>query len=175
MKNLINLTRLFSPPSLALDVNEVKAFLKIEHCLEDALLNMLILAATEKCERYTGIALLNQTWNAHYENVYTYKVRLPVKPANSIQEITIAYSDGMKAKFNPRQYTLENNIVFLHSTPAASRMQIKFECGFGDSSDSIPADIKSVLLEHVAYLYEQRDQQIPFNMRKYDEFKEIKL
>lgn len=53
-----------APDKLPLSLNEAKAHMRLEddHVIDDALVVAQIATATEACERFTGRALITQTW-----------------------------------------------------------------------------------------------------------------
>ncbi len=50
-----------------------------------------------------------------------------------------------------------------------------YEAGYGETTDAVPDDIKSSLLVHIGFLYENRDKIKAFPMDIYDEFKSYRL
>lgn len=165
-----------SPPLLnALNLDEVKLYLKIDHECEDDFLNLLIKSAVRKCENYISKALIHQEWYVVYEKMHSCHLTLPVTPVLKVLEIMGADFYGNKRVYNKSFYKLERSKIDFFVIPMCYRLFIKFLCGYGKSSKEIPEELKSLLLEHVAYMYENRSCNISYNMEKYREYKSIKV
>lgn len=175
MKKFKAMKRLGVERELALDINQVKSFLKIEYNIDDNLIITLIRAATEACENYTGLALINQEWLIQYSDIATHKIELPIRPVQTIKQIIVKYHDGSSFKFGNQHFSLDNDHILLHITPIAEQIDIVCKCGYGSNSAAIPAQLTSILLEHVAYLYEKRGMRESFNLKRYDIFKRVKI
>ncbi|WP_039455872.1 head-tail connector protein [Candidatus Jidaibacter acanthamoebae] len=175
MKKFKAMRRLNKEHGLALDITQVKNFLKIEHNTDDDLIKTMINAAVEVCENYTGLALINQEWLIQFSDIATYKIELPIRPIENIKQVEIRYHDGSKMKYGLEHYSLDQNCLLLHVTPIAAQIDIICKCGYGSSFAAIPAHLGSILLEHVAHLYESRGTKVSFDMKRYDPFKKLKI
>lgn len=158
----------------ALDLAEVKAFLKIEHHKEDKLLGDLVRAVAEKCELYTAKALLTQTWQADYRQFAGSFVHLPLSPVQAVESVLLF-------DFYGNQSTLANNLYRLHGDELqlllptmATTLRLMLKVGYGTPQD-IPISLRMIMLEHVAYLYENRATTQVFPLTKYDAFKVRRL
>jgi hypothetical protein len=65
--------------------------------------------------------------------------------------------------------------VFFKIHPFAYMVRFVYEAGYAQTSDDVADAIKSALLVHIAFLYENRDQINAFPMDVYDEFKSYRL
>jgi hypothetical protein len=65
MREPLKLTLVSAPAMLPLSLNEAKLYLRLDDddTLDDALVANLTRAAMEACERFTGRALISQTWD----------------------------------------------------------------------------------------------------------------
>lgn len=70
MPEPLRLTLVVAPAVLPVSLNEAKAHLRIEddQITDDALITGQIATAVEACERYTGRALISQTWTLHRDD-----------------------------------------------------------------------------------------------------------
>ncbi len=175
MKKFKAMERVTSPQELALNIEQLKCFLKVENSIDDNLIITLIKAATEHCESYTGLALISQEWLIQYSNISTYRFDLPIKPVRKVNRLMVTFLHNNKVKYSEQYYTLDQNTILLNVTPIADQIDIICECGYGKSSEDIPANIKSILMEHVAHLYEKRGTGEAFDMKRYDALKELKI
>lgn len=76
-------------------IPEVKIHLKIdeEETIEDDLLSLMITAAREYCEKYTGRSLASKTVEYGIDS-FPEQIRLPYGPVASVQSIKYKNSDG---------------------------------------------------------------------------------
>ena len=156
----------------ALSLSEVKEFLKITHDEENNLLLSLIEAVTNKCERYTSIALIFQTWQVSYRQFARISLTLPIKPAHKIENITLVDHQGEERNFAAIHYKLfphENEVYFKHF-PHCYLMRVEYLAGFGATSASIPPSLKMIMLTHLAHSYVHRESEREFPISRYDEF-----
>ena len=160
------------PTAFALNLTEVKEFLKITHDEEDNLLIHLITAVTNKCERYTAKALIYQTWRVSYRQVARLSLTLPIKPAHLIKNISLVDHQGEERNFAAIHYKLfpaENEVYFKYF-PLCYLMTIEYIAGFGATAESIPYSLRNILLRHIAHLYVHRESEQEFPISRYDEF-----
>ena len=125
------------PVSLA----EARAFCRIEHAEEDALMGALIAAARLHVESATGRALVTQSWRLVLNRVHGLVVPLPVVPVASLIEA-------------PDGAVLQGDSVLLAA--AVDALSIDYTAGYGAAED-VPQDLKHAVLLLVAYWYEHRD------------------
>ena len=171
---LISLKKRDNTVHLPVHLDAVKTYLKIDNDLEDQLLFTLITAAVNQCEGCTGLALIKTGWTAVYKILHDVnEVILPRSPTTSILSVGGYYYNGEKSEIDKRLYYLfENRLTFKQSLPFA-KLSINFEAGY--DNDAIPADIKAILFEHIADMYEKRNLHSNFPIKKYKKFRGVKL
>ncbi len=176
-KNFITcrLQRLVPCKRAALDLADVKDFLKIEHQKEDKLLEDLINAVAEKCELYTAKALLTQIWQADYQQFAGSFLRLPLSPVQAVEQILLFDFYHNQSTLPARLYRLHGDELQLLMPAMAGTLQLTIKVGYGDSPADIPISLRMTMLEHVAYLYENRASSQTFPLTKYDAFKPRRL
>lgn len=165
------------PKGLALSLDEVKNFLRIDHDIDDAFLNSAIRSATTKFENYTGRALVNQEWQVTFKQMNVASITLPIRPVQDITKIELINYYGQSSSFELQNVCLDMDLgeVFFKVHPFSYLVKFVYQAGYGATSDDIPADIKTSLLVHVAFIYEHRDEIKAFPMDIYDEFKSYRV
>lgn len=92
-----------------------------------------------------------------------------------VLEIVGADFHGNKRIYDKSFYKSEQDRVDFNIIPMCYRLFVKFLCGYGKSYEEFPKELKSLLLEHIAFMYENRSSNISYNIEKYKEFKNIKV
>ena len=87
---IYGLTRTVGPATEPVTLAEAKLHLRIDHALDDDLINTLIAAAREFCEDYQGKAYVTQTWTLTLDAFPSGEIAIPRPP---LQSATIAYDD----------------------------------------------------------------------------------
>ena len=169
---LISLKRVDNPVHSPIKLDLIKTYLKIDNDIEDQLLLTLIAAAINQCEECTGLALSKTQWDVTYKVFHDVnEIILPRKPVASILSVYGYYYNGEKSEIDKKLYYLfENRLTFKQSL-SFTKLSINFEAGY--DNDEVPADIKAILLEHIADMYEKRNLHSNFPIKKYK--KGIKL
>lgn len=174
-----------APVNLALDLAEVKLFLKIDDTSEDSLLTMLIKAASNEFENFTNRILITTKFRTYRDNFCQFELR-----KGNFQELTLMEYFSNDA-WNTYDYV--NNLAEIQRAPYAqfkekddvaanivldepSQVKIEFTAGYGDDSTDIPAEIQLILMELVLFLYANRgdcaDEDYPnFLKSKMDRYK----
>ena len=139
---------------------------------DDDLLAILITNARRIIETITGRALITQTWYCYPENfpqADTQAWELPIPPLASVTAITYYDEVGDTANVIPSaQYAVDLTgnrgrifIKYNYSWPVTTLRRytpivIEFVCGYGATVDTVPAGIRTALLQLVTYWYENR-------------------
>ena len=163
-------TKLITPPDAEpVSLEEAKAHLRMEIPDDDALITVLIQAAREYVERFTGRQFVVATWE-HTWDVFPSVIKLPKPPLQSVVEV--AYTD---VGGNPQIIPATDYIVDAHSEPGRivpavgktwpqtcpipNTVRIRFEAGYGPP-ETVPAAIKATIKLLVGHLYENREAVI---------------
>lgn len=165
------------PKALALDLQQVKKFLKIDTCDEDVLLTSLIKSVSMQCQNYTGYALITQRWQATFDRYVKKYVKLHHRPLQSVDKILLINSRDKKTEFSQSCYSVSQELskVEFNVFPMAQRIRVEYTCGFGDSYEQVPEELQTILLRHVAFLYENRAAGKDFDMSAYNAFRVIRF
>ena len=154
------LFEIITPPSGAVvTLDEVKAYLNIEpsDTSDEALLAILIAAAVDYCERYTGRVLL-ETGFRLTRNMINCKYRSDLAK-NPLKEVTLAeYNDGdgfvtsTDNRVNSGDYPY---VVFEDKCWGCDR-EVVFKVEFTAGYENVPPSLKQGILAHIAFMYENR-------------------
>lgn len=158
--------RVTDAASEPITLTEAKAQLRVDTSDEDTYITSLIQAAREHAEDATGLALLEQTWRATFDNGTLpdgLLVELPRPPLISVDSITYLDTDGNSQTLSTDNYTVDTDarpgrILFsdmpsIKATLAA--LTINYTCGFADA-DSVPMKIKQAMLLMITHWFEIR-------------------
>lgn len=134
---------------------------------EDDYLTLLAKSATLKAEEYTGRTLINTqfvTYRNNFLQGFFTLLRSRFQSLTSIQYL----SDNTYQTVDPSIYYINKNPDYSSILPAPdkywptnidnklSSIKITFTAGYGSLADDVPSDIKIAILNHVAFLYENR-------------------
>jgi uncharacterized phiE125 gp8 family phage protein len=147
---------------------DVKTHLKLNlsDTSEDAYLNLLIDAAVEAGERYTNRDFINKSYTT-FREVFVDPIELRKSKVSSITSISYLLS-GTWTTLATTVYGLTDTtgypLVYLKdgqdwpsnvdNTPQCIR--IIFVSGYGTTPASVPSGIRMALLNHIAFMYENR-------------------
>jgi len=129
------------------DIDDVKAWLKIDVDDDDTLLQTLITAARKQCETFLCISLIPKTISAILQNELD-NSRLPYGPVGEIQSI----NDRDDADISTDSYELLGNEFKWISATSNCFLKIVYTAGY----TTCPNHFKTAILQQVAYLYENR-------------------
>lgn len=146
------LTDLNPPPAEPITLGAAKAFLRVDHDDEDALIQTLITAARERLEAHLNVAMITRLMRLVLPKGGT--IKLPRWPVSSVDRVTIngAETQDFAAAFRcrPAQITV----------PTSEPVEIDFRAGYGVSPDAVPAPLRQALLLIVARGFEHRDGSV---------------
>ena len=123
------LKRTQDPAQEPLQVSDIKAFLRVDHDDDDAVIGNLIVVARELCEQMTGRALISQGyslfvdswphkpchawWDGQREGVmipdYAPALDIPKAPIISVEQVLIYDGDGNAVEYASANYYVDNN------------------------------------------------------------------
>lgn len=155
---MMYVTRLTRPSALAVDLDTVRAFLRVVGNHDDAVIEHLILAATIELEEAAQIALLTQTIQVRldYWPNPDRRLKLPIGPVlTPAPTVTVtANGEAISAELIPGA----RPTLLLTNGPATGDVTytIQYQAGFGSESASIPQDIHHALFDQAAVAYDER-------------------
>lgn len=157
-------------------LQEAKTHLRVDHSDEDALINILVQAATETAELHTNRSFITQTRQMKFDNFPCADITIQNGPlisisgtdtASSPNTLGITYYDEDEAlqTLSASAYWVDSSsniarIVVKESWPGTYVMPnaviVTYTAGYGAASD-VPAAIKQAILLILGHLYEHRE------------------
>lgn len=163
----MRLTLLGGPAAEPLDLDDVKAHLRLDGDDEDALLSSLITTSRLHVEAALGLALITQTWGWRADCWPAGGVVEPaIRPVRSVDRVAVRDADGSVSVVAASDYMVD----FSGQTAriAASKgqwprpgvriggIEIDVTAGFGDAQGEVPEPVRQALRLLVAHWYEVR-------------------
>lgn len=157
-----------APSATPVSVAEAKAHLRVDHDLDDALIERAIAAATGHLDGYGGIlgrALMAQRWRQFFSFWPASRcLPLTLAPVAAIVEIRVRGPDGGENVLDPASYRLLSGasrpqVLFALSAalPALDRAPdavcVTQDLGYGADPDAVPAAIRQAMLLMVGDMY----------------------
>jgi uncharacterized phiE125 gp8 family phage protein len=171
--------RIKAPKALPLELAEVKHFLKIEHAEDDKLLHNLIEAVTTRFESYTNYALISQDWQVSFQRLNGLLIPIPMRPVCQINAAETLDYNGRATSMDLRNIYLDHgaSCARLAIPPMGHMLKVRYTAGYGPNAQDVPAEIKALLMSHVAKVYEQRGTSIVLHLpeAEYESFKLMRL
>jgi len=138
---------------------------------DEALLNVYIKAARQYCEKYTRRAFITQTWDAYFDYWPASPVHLPMPPLQSVTSwkytddaaatSTWASSNYLVSAGTPgRVFVVSDATMPTVTLQEADGVVIRFVCGYGNTADSVPENVRQAVRLLTAHLYEMREPTI---------------
>ena len=129
-------------------LTEAKNFCKIDISTDDDLINVLITAARQMCEAYTGVGFVEHEAVAVLNNSNG-DIYIPYGPLVAINSVENEQGTVLILDTN---YTLGGNEFKRLRTPHANNITIDYITGY----TTLPDVLKTALLNQVYYLYDNR-------------------
>jgi len=137
------------PPVEPISLAEAKAFIRVDHDDEDALIATLIASARERLEAYLNIAMIARPMQVSVPAAC--EVRLLRWPVISVETVL---SDGVE--MTDYHVDLRRRPATL-SVFATDHIEIAFTAGYGPDPEDVPAPLRQAMLLLVARGFEHRD------------------
>lgn len=131
---------------------------------DDSLVRVLISAAREDAENYTGMTIAASQYQVQ-GTAESDELSLQTHPVTSVASVTYEDSDGVTQTVDSSTYYVDNfarpaRLVFKSNTPA-DMVTVSFTAGYTDLSSPnpypCPAGVKAAILLMVGNLYENRE------------------
>jgi uncharacterized phiE125 gp8 family phage protein len=129
-------------------LTEAKNFCKIDISTDDDLINVLITAARQMCEAYTGVGFVEHNAVAVLNNSNG-DIYIPYGPMIAINSVE---DDNGRVLVLDLDYTLGGNEFKRLRTPHSNNITIDYTTGY----TTLPEVLKTALLNQVYYLYDNR-------------------
>ena len=140
-------------------LSDVKEHLRVEHILDDSLINSYILTAMDYIEDYTGLAYGIQNFEEYViADIAERDVFLSMNPVNSITEIIeIDEVDGAQTDITNDIVSITNALGTRIKTDNKKSYKVTYSAGVTESS--LPNQMRQALLLIVADMYEHREDR----------------
>jgi len=165
--------------NLAVTLEDIKAWLKVDTDTDDALITSLIKAATLEIERYIRRELLTKTFKLYLDTFPSQSIffnlfrssdnPILVKRSRLTDIASIEFfSDSVLTVFDDTLYDftiddqyssiflIDINTIWPITDIRKQSVQITFDAGYGIDNTFVPEDLKQALKMLVAFLYENR-------------------
>jgi uncharacterized phiE125 gp8 family phage protein len=144
---------------------DAKAFLRVAHSDDDAVISALIAAARSQVEAQTRRALITQTWRL-VRDCWPGDGRIAVTPAplRSVTAARVYDAAGTAHAVDPAVFVADRAAALLAFVPGtltapgrlAAGIEIDVEVGYGDAGTNVPEALRQALFLLVAHWYENR-------------------
>lgn len=161
--------KLYTPPAAEpVALANVKSHLRVDHGLDDTLIEGLITVARQEAEKITRRALITQTWELVLDRFPCHEITAPLPPLQSVTSIKYYDTDGAEQTLDAAAYQVDTDSAPARIIPAygliwpttrdqLNTVRIQFIAGYGDADTNIPQAIKQWIMIRVATLYENRE------------------
>lgn len=171
----MGLKRTSAPAALAVTVAEAKQQVGIYDSSLDDYFTHLVNAATEAVERYTGRALITQTWRLALDDFPCRdprsEIRLPRPPFQSVTSIAYTDSNGTAQTLSSSLYDATADLEPARIEPAYNEVwpatrnereavRVTYVAGYGDTAASVPESLRHAILLMVSQWFNYREPSI---------------
>ena len=153
-----------TPPAPLVTLDLLKADLRIDHDEEDAYLSAVILpAAVDAVERFTGRALVTQRWRLTLDRWPGGPVRLPRPPLAGVVSVRVRTADGV-VELAADTYRADPDSTPGRLVPASGTAwpaliggpEIVYDAGYGPP-EAVPAEFVAAVLAVAGHRYANRE------------------
>ena len=172
----MSLTLITPPADEPVALADAKAFLRVEHTADDALIEEFLAAARRRYdgrEGQLGRALVTQTWELRLDAFPAGEIEVPLPPLQSIDSVSFVAPGGTSMSltegtdFRADTYSEPGRISPIDGWPkTADRLNavtIQFTAGYGAPAD-VPHQLKTAILQTVATWYDTSRASVVVDM-----------
>jgi uncharacterized phiE125 gp8 family phage protein len=146
-------------PAVALE--EVKAFLRIGHSEEDAMIAGFVRSAEAACEAFTGRLLIVRTVKERVPASGAW-TRLSAAPVQSIEAVAGLASGGAEQALAAEAYAIDidaagDGWVRVARSAEVKRAAVRFTAGMAEDWNGVPEPLRQGVVRLAAHLYLARD------------------
>lgn len=146
------------PPELIADV---KAFVRIDHDLDDLAIADLLKSAAGLCENFIGqISVLRELRDILPAKTQWQKLkRLPVSAIGLVEVLGV---DGTATTLNAENYAIDVDSdslgwIRLHNSEDISRIRVTYNAGLSTDWTTLPSSLRQGIVRLAGYFYANRD------------------
>lgn len=158
-------SRLLTPPAVEpLTLAEAKAFLRVEHDADDAVIAALVAAARGHVEAHTRRALLTQTWRLTRE-AWPADGRIVVSPSplQALAAARVTDASGVAHELDLGGFAVDAAAAVLVFAPGSlpppgrpAGIALDITVGYGDAPADVPEPLRQAVRMLTAHWYENR-------------------
>lgn len=148
-------------------VADLKAQVRQDFAVDDAILTRMLASARAFVENYTRLRLITQEVEFRRDGLGGL-IDLPIGPVQEVTEITYLDSAGGSQVLAPELWRVRKTVFPWQIIPAHlatwpsvlpdfDTVGITMTVGFGDAGSDVPPDIIGAILSMAAHLYEHRE------------------
>lgn len=156
-----------APQVEPVDLEDVKAHLRVTHQSEDATILSLIKVARAQCEGEIGRSLITQTRRLYLDD-FPSTILVPFGPLQSVTQIQFVDTNGATQTLASTEYQVDTfddpqRIVpaFGKSWPSTRAMRnaawVDYVAGYGAAGDAVPEPLRQWVRLMVGALWENRE------------------
>ncbi|MDR1475238.1 MAG: head-tail connector protein [Holosporales bacterium] len=174
----MSLKLLQKPESEPVGLDEIKIFLRLEHELDDNLLNILITTARELVEKFLGRSLITQkwqyktrmevcgnsiqTWNVVENCPFAMNINI-ILPNAPIVEVTDLICNGTKIEESGFKlvHIDDREILSLQVKQSIATQTLdiltEYVAGYGEQAEDVPSTVRLAIMLLVGRIYKDRN------------------
>lgn len=166
-----SLTQTAAPSVEPVSRTEAKLFMRVDHTVDDDLIDALITAARLEVENYTGRQLITATYVMRMDewprNSEIVMPRAPLQSVTSVQYVdTSGTTQTLTANTdytvdiyrNPGRIIPARNKTWPSTYGHINDVIVTYKAGYGDAATNVPGPLKQACKMIIAHLYEHREQ-----------------
>lgn len=157
---------LAAPTAEPVTLDDVKPYRRVDSADEDVLLNSMIVAARERVEEFTRLALINRTVRFTFQG-FGRGLQIPAWPVVSIEAVRYVAPDGSEQVLPTDHYTLTRTkprwivpaygLTWPAIRPHWNAVSVDVVVGHGDAPAAVPQVFRTAIQLIVGTLDEQRE------------------
>lgn len=161
--------------TLPVSVAEFKASQRVDHSDDDAAIGRLLLAAAQYLDGPKGIlggCMVKQRWAEDFESFGGHcGIRLALFPLIEVEAVKYYDADGAQQTLDPAAYEVTAAEYFGEITPLdpwpsvdvrrRRPVTVEYSAGYGETPESVPANLRAAIILHAATMYEAGDALTP--------------
>jgi len=165
----MNLTLVSPPVALPVNIDDVKAFCRVEDTDNDSLLTTFMNSAVELAENETSRRFMQQQWQLDLDS-FKDQIWLPYPSLLSVDSVSYYDSTNVLQTLDSSFYNVDGmgnvgciTLAYGYSYPATyprpDALKITYTCGYSSLS-AVPQSLKDAIATMVWFLFDGRGEQL---------------
>ena len=151
-------------PDVPISLEDAKAYLRVDTAKDDLVITDMIHAATEWGELYCSRDFSNKEWIGYFDELCVTNtepapfVSLNKSPVTSVASVEISSGGTLSAtnNFIRKRRSSYDRLLFSDSVAIDDSVAYTIVVNFTSGYTHLPYALRSCLLQHIAFLYENR-------------------